>query len=326
MNPPKLPPNEPERLASLRSLNVLDTPVEDRFDRITRLAARLFDVPIALVSLVDENRQWFKSRQGLTVCETGRDESFCGHAILGSEPFVIEDATTDPRFATNPLVTDGPLIRFYAGHPLTDAEGRRLGTLCVIDTRPRSLTALDLAALRDLAQLAQTELLAGPRRNQRAGSPPHAARIKSVDPVTGLWTQEVITELMQSGVVRARERGLPCSVFLAEVVSGADGQAAAQVRAEVAQVLRSRVPADDAVGVWGSDRFLITLIDCAQIVGDTLGRDLQAAVRDHPVLADLGTKLRLGAARLEPGEAFEPDELIRLAAGALERAGAGDAA
>ncbi len=130
MQTPDIPDYEPERLAALQRLNLLDTESESRFDRITRLAQRLFQVPIALVSLVDSDRQWFKSKQGLDACETGRDISFCGHAILGSGIFEIPDATQDTRFADNPLVTGAPDIRFYAGAPLQSADGFNIGTLC----------------------------------------------------------------------------------------------------------------------------------------------------------------------------------------------------
>ncbi|MFM5486675.1 GAF domain-containing protein, partial [Aeromonas veronii] len=118
MQSPVVPDNERLRLDALRRLAILDSPAEERFDRITRMARNMFDVPIALVSLVDENRQWFKSCCGLPVLETPRDISFCGHAILGEELFVVEDAAQDPRFSDNPLVTGEPHIRFYAGHPL----------------------------------------------------------------------------------------------------------------------------------------------------------------------------------------------------------------
>src|SRR5438270_10055720 len=121
MIPPALPADEPERLAALQALHVLDTPPEERFDRITRVARRLFGVPIALISLVDARRQWSKSRQGLDLPEAAREVSFCGHAILGDEVFVVPDARQDPRFAANPLVTSEPHVRFYAGQPLRDA-------------------------------------------------------------------------------------------------------------------------------------------------------------------------------------------------------------
>ena len=153
-----LPPNEAQRIAALRALHILDTPGEERFDRITRLAQRLFDVPIALVSLVDENRQWFKSCIGLDMSETPRSESFCAYAILGDDTLVIPDALRDPRFAGNRLVTGEPHIRFYAGHPLADLNGHKFGTLCIIDRRARQMSAGDLETLRDLAALAENEL------------------------------------------------------------------------------------------------------------------------------------------------------------------------
>ena len=134
---PPIPKNEAQRMESLRSLHILDTPAEERFDRITRLAKRLFGVPIALVSLVDESRQWFKSRQGLDATETPREISFCGHSILCDDTMVIADAAQDERFADNPLVTDEPHIRFYAGCPVQTPDRQRIGTLCIIDRQPR---------------------------------------------------------------------------------------------------------------------------------------------------------------------------------------------
>lgn len=157
---PDIPQQEETRLKTLRSLNVLDSQPEERFDRLTRMAKRIFGVPIALVSLVDENRQWFKSCVGLHVSETPRDISFCGHAILGNDVFIIPDATTDERFADNPLVLNEPHIRFYAGCPLRAPNGSKLGTLCLIDRKSRSLGAEDLETLQDLASMAESELAA----------------------------------------------------------------------------------------------------------------------------------------------------------------------
>ena len=155
---PRDPADEFERLSALCRLNLLDTPSDERFDRITRTAQRLFQVPIALVTLVDSNRQWFKSRFGLDATETPRRVAFCAHAILTDDPFIVEDAAADARFADNPLVTGAPYVGFYAGMPLHDTTGWRVGTLCVIDHVARSMSASDIAALRDLALWAETEL------------------------------------------------------------------------------------------------------------------------------------------------------------------------
>lgn len=149
------PRDETRRVEALRALKVLDTPPEERFDRITRLAAALFDVPVALISLVDENRQWFKSTCGIELHETPRDESFCAHAVLARAPLIIPDALLDERFAENPLVVGPARVRFYAGYPLILDDGSCIGTLCILDTRPRELDAGDLARLADLAALAK---------------------------------------------------------------------------------------------------------------------------------------------------------------------------
>ncbi len=153
-----LPENEAERIHSLHRLGILDTEAEERFDRYTRIAAALFGVPIALVSLVDTNRQWFKSRQGLETTETHRDMAFCAHAILQDDVLHVPDALQDSRFAENPLVTGDPHIRFYAGVPLTLADGSRAGTLCILDHRPRCLNKSDLSLVRDLGKLVEREL------------------------------------------------------------------------------------------------------------------------------------------------------------------------
>ncbi|TWI67698.1 GAF domain-containing protein [Pseudoduganella lurida] len=156
--PPK-PDNEASRLAALYALLLLDTPPEQRFDKIVEFATQEFDVPIALITLLDDDRQWFKASVGMgSTCQTSRDISFCGHAILRSEIMVIPDAALDPRFADNPLVTGPPHIRFYAGAPLVLSSGYALGTLCIIDTQPRALDGIELAILSTLRHLVMQEL------------------------------------------------------------------------------------------------------------------------------------------------------------------------
>ena len=169
---PATPANEKQRLQTLRNLKLLDTPPEERFDRVTRLARQVFNTPIALVSLVDADRQWFKSRQGLDAEETPRSISFCGHAILDDKILVVNDATEDQRFCDNPLVCGDPNIRFYAGYPISAPDGNRIGTLCIIDREPRDVSNEQLQLLRELGRMVEEELI--------------AANDSTIDPVTGV--------------------------------------------------------------------------------------------------------------------------------------------
>jgi len=155
-----LPASEPERLVALWNLGILDTDPEARFDRLTEVAATTFDVPIALVSLVDADRQWFKSHHGIDLVETHRDMSMCAHAILGNDVFVVTDALRDERFAENPAVARDPRLRFYAGVPLAPSGGPCVGTLCIIDHRPRLLNEPQLERLRELGRMVEAELAA----------------------------------------------------------------------------------------------------------------------------------------------------------------------
>lgn len=153
-----VPKNEKQRLKILWQYDVLDTVPEEVFDDLTELAARICGAPIAVISLVDEKRQWFKSRVGISQRETARDISFCAHAILRPDLFIVPDATKDARFARSPLVTSDPRIRFYAGAPLVTPDGHAIGTLCVIDQVPRDLSADQRQALRVLARHVMTQL------------------------------------------------------------------------------------------------------------------------------------------------------------------------
>lgn len=157
MNTPG-PTNERQRLEVLWKYDVLDTPPEKGLDDLTGLAAYVAQTPIALISLVDEARQWFKSRIGLKLTETTREISFCTHAILQPDVMVVPDAQKDPRFGSNPLVTGEPFIRFYAGVPLVTPDGHAIGTLCVIDHRPRELNEDQIEALRKLARVVMSHL------------------------------------------------------------------------------------------------------------------------------------------------------------------------
>jgi phosphoserine phosphatase RsbU/P len=156
--PAPIPADEAERLADLRALEILDTAPEERFDRIVRLAARIFDVPIAYIALLDADRQWFKSKCGLDVDSTRRDVSFCSHTILHDGPFIVPDTHRDERFRDSPLVLNPPHVRFYAGHPLKGPSGRNVGTLCLASPTPRTIDAVEQATFAELAALAEHQL------------------------------------------------------------------------------------------------------------------------------------------------------------------------
>ena len=152
MKKPAIPANEKQRQAALESYAILDSSPEMAYDDIATLASMICGTPIALVTLIDNDRQWFKANVGLDAAETSRDISFCGHAIHDVKVFEVDDARLDERFADNPLVQEGPKIRFYAGAPLIDRQGFALGTLCVIDKEPKKLSADQIKALEALAR------------------------------------------------------------------------------------------------------------------------------------------------------------------------------
>ena len=197
---PKIPNNEATRLETLRALRILDSAPEERFDRLTRMAKRMFGVPISLVSIVDSDRQWFKSAQGLDATETPRDISFCGHAILGDDLFLIPNATEDERFHDNPLVTDAPNIRYYAGCPLRVANGHKMGTLCLIDDKPRELSDEDKELLQDLAMMAEQEIA--------------ALQLATLDELTMISNRRGFMSLAKHGLAMCKRNSLDATLIL----------------------------------------------------------------------------------------------------------------
>jgi PAS domain S-box-containing protein len=198
-----IPPKEAQRLSHLYSLNLLDTPKDDAFDSLTRLAAELFAVPIALVSLLDRDRQWFKSAQGLCATQTPRDISFCNYVVADAAPLVVNDARRDPAFASNPLVTAEPYLRFYAGVPICSA-GHVIGTLCLIDTRPREFSAAELEQLKLLARQAEQLVLLHVKAHQLSAEFERASTVNA--------RYEAIIQGAAAGVVRINGRGIMLEV------------------------------------------------------------------------------------------------------------------
>ena len=183
-----LPQNETDRLRALRSYKILDTKPEERFDELTQLAAIICGVPMSLITLIDADRQWFKSKVGIELSETPRAQAFCTHAIMQPQMFVVPDAAEDERFAKNPLVTGNPNIRFYAGAPLATSDGHLLGTMCVLDRKPRTLTAEQKTALEILGRqvVANMELRSNLRELKEALAAREAAEGPSGEAAVGL--------------------------------------------------------------------------------------------------------------------------------------------
>jgi diguanylate cyclase (GGDEF)-like protein len=304
MRTPTTPPDEARRLASLEALNVLFTPAEERFDRITRCATKLLDVPISTISLVAANEQWFKSAQGIDTTGTPRPVSFCGHAILSDEPLVVPDSLLDARFFDNPLVQGEPFVRAYAGQPLHDAEGHRIGSFCVIDQRPREFTAEQLATLRDLARWAEVELaanaLSASQRNliEEVES---LRRIALVDRLTRAWNRGAIDDVFGRELERGWRDRSSVGIVLFDIdrfksINDSYGHPAGdEVLREVARRTRSVLRPFDAFGRYGGEEFLVVLSDCGLPDATAVAERLAAALREQPVVLPGGREISITA-------------------------------
>lgn len=267
------------RLEALRSLKILDTPEERRFDRLARLAQRMFRAPIALVSLVDEHRQWFKSHPGLDVRETPREISFCTHAIQDNEIMVVPDAHLDARFRGNPLVIAAPGVRFYAGCPLHTADGSSVGTLCVLDTVPRFFTEQERALLREIAALVEKELR------------DHHSTIS--DPLTGVLNRQGFEGRASDALRLAMRLQQPCALLFLDVdqldainerFSRAEGDRAL---AAFSRLLTQTLRESDLIARLGDDEFVALMIDAEYQEAEAAAQRLRAA------LEALGTRSHL---------------------------------
>lgn len=271
-----LPPNEAERLAALCSYDVLDTACESSFDDIAKLASVLTDCPIALISLVDSNRQCFKARIGVEVAETSREVSFCAHAILRpDELMVVPDATLDPRFQDNPVV-DEMGIRFYAGAPLVNPEGAALGTLCVVDYVPRALTAAQQEGLGYLAGAVVNTLEL--RRAIR-----RARLFAMTDALTGIANRPALLDALKRAIALQQRHGTPFSLIYLDLdgfkrVNDQQGHCSGDdVLRKVAATLVSNSRTSDVPARLGGDEFAVLLV----------GHDVHAAAAANRICAQV---------------------------------------
>ncbi len=313
-----VPDNENERLSVLRAHQILDTPNDEAFDRMTRLASSILKMPIALVSLVDQDRQWFKSRVGLDAEETPREQAFCAHTIMNDEVMVVPDALADPRFSENPLVTADPNIRFYAGAPLTTCDGYNLGTLCVIDRSPRELDDEQKYFLRNLASMVVSQMELRLR--------------KSTDPLTGAFTDRYFMEAGDKELHNAGILGQPFSVGIIDVDGFASinddygAEAGDAVLMALARLVESHTRPQDIIARLGDHEFAVLMPEIAEADA----REVFARIREGAAHLDLevnGRRLTIAvtigvtASRADDSEFQDAVSRARKALHAVENAG-----
>jgi len=270
---PAIPLNEAFRLASLRSLEILDSSPEERFDRLTRMARRLFGVPIALISLVDADRLWFKSRVGMNASGTSREGSFCGHAILDDDILFVPDAKLDERFHDSPWVLGEPYARFYAGCPLSLSDANKLGTLCIISTTPRDMDQEDLRLLRDLARIVEQEMAAL-----------HAATLCDL---TLLPNHRGFLAKGRQALSLCARCNVPSTISyidldgLASICERFGPAEADRVLTDFASMLSRTFRGSDVVGRLGSDEFAVLMTNSSEQDSEVALRRLHRLVEVH---------------------------------------------
>ena len=331
MKKPDIPFNETTRLELLDELGIIYSPAEERFDQITMLACRLFDVPIALVSLVTSNNQWFKSVQGLLVSETSREVSFCAHAILDQDTFIVSDTLLNPDFVDNPLVTGDPNIRFYAGQPIT-YEGVNLGTLCIIDSTPHTLKPSEIETLRTLASWVENEIkytALSKSQFQLVSDLDEARREAMIDPLTKLWNRRGLEQLLVNETERAKREKASIAIMLIDMDSFKTindehrHTAGDAVLKEVARRIRSSVRPNDVVARYGGDEFFVFLANCPEEIAKTTAKRILERIRDETIEVtdfEITTSVSIGVSTTVALQNLDIDNFIHIADVALYKA------
>ena len=273
------PINDIQRLQALHALKILDTPRDERFDRLTRMAKRIFDVPVALVTLIDTERQWVKSCAGIQMGNLPRDQSFCGHAILGDEVFVIPDLSEDARFVDNPMVTNPDTkVRFYAGCPIKSLNGSKLGTLCVLDQKPRKFSKDDHENLIDLAAMVEREL--------------SALELATKDELTGLLNRRGFMLLAENNLKLAIRQNSVVSLFYFDLngfkqVNDNFGHAKGdQVLVNISKALKEHLRESDAYGRLGGDEFVGLLVNSDRKNTQEILTRIQQSLKENNIVTE----------------------------------------
>ncbi|OHX12559.1 hypothetical protein BI347_02860 [Chromobacterium sphagni] len=334
-----LPVDENDRVASLRRMQLLCTPDEQVFDQVVRVTKRLFDIPIVLISLVDENSQWFKSCIGLPMREIDRDVSFCSYAILGDQLFIIPDATRDDRFADNPLVTGNPHVIFYAGRPLKNVEGYRVGTLCLIDHHARVFSEEDQAALHDLGNWVELAFLNRELSHTQMEVISELDQIKRksmLDAMLNVWNRAAGMEILGREIIRLGREDSHLALLMIDLdyfkqINDQFGHPCGdQALIEFAKRICASLRSYDSVVRYGGDEFMVILPGMSLASARERAQHILDAIRHSPLITDnanLSLSASIGVSAIAVSRSrLAGNELIHQADDALlkaKRAGRG---
>lgn len=293
---------EEDRLAALRSLGLLDTEAEERFDRYTRIAQRVFSVPVALISLVDEDRVWYKSTLGYELSETPRDIAFCNYAILEDDIMIVEDVRTDERFKNTPLVDNESGIRFYAGCPIRTSKGACIGTLCIIDYKPRELGETDLQLLRDLGAMVEGEFT--------------VQNIATVDELTGLSNRRGFQAIARHAIAMCRRLNNAATLMFFDLdgfkkVNDTYGHAEGdKVLIEISEILLHEFRNSDVIARLGGDEFCVLLTGTNADHTDRPLENLDHAISARNDLHEYTVGYSVGTVTFNPDQHAAIDDLL----------------
>jgi diguanylate cyclase (GGDEF)-like protein len=323
------------KLANLQSVDLFYTPLEERFERITRIARRALRAPVAAISLLNEDKQWFKSAAGWGVSELPRSQAICRITVESNAPLAIADTLADARTASLQIVQGAPKFRAYAGRPLRDEEGDAIGTFCVFDVKPRDFTPADQACIADLAELAQRELLSDQWRNAHAALTTKlgvARREALIDPLTHLWNRRGASVLLKGAFAESDAAATPVTLALLDLdnfkrVNDVYGHHTGdEMLRRVATRLLAAVRGDDAICRMGGDEFLVLMVDTDAKAAGQIAERIRQAVSGTPVPTREGTlpmSVSVGYTVRHPGDATPAETLIERADTALIRSKTG---
>ncbi len=283
MKPAPIPANEMARQTSLNTMGLLSIERDPELDRITKFAKRLFGTDIVAISLLDNDRQFFKSHVNLSVSETSRDISFCGHTVMHDAPMAVSDTHKDERFIDNPLVTGDPKIRSYLGVPISNEQGYKLGTICVIDSHTRNFSNDEIATLQDIAHWVETVIaLRYSERSQKqlVSDLDTAQRDALIDTLTGIWNRRGLEELLEREISSAHIRNTPVGIFMLDIdhfkrVNDTHGHLVGdKVIQGISEIIASSLRDQDIIGRFGGDEFVCILpgvrLDPIMFLGEKL--------------------------------------------------------